>query len=222
MIIAIDGKAGTGKSTVAKMLAKKLNYTYIDTGAMYRAIAYFCYINNLEITKGNLDKEIDNIDIKVKYVDGEQKVFLNNKNITEFLRIKEVNDRASEVATINSVREKLVALQRKMAKEGNVIMDGRDIGTVVFPNAEVKIFTETNIDVRVERRMKEYLEKGIQMDPEDLRENMLKRDRIDSQREISPLKKAEDAIEIDTSNLSKEEVVEIIAKIVKEKEEEKC
>lgn len=219
MIIVIDGKAGTGKSTVAKKLAKKLNYTYIDTGAMYRAVAYYCYINNIEITDENLRKEIDNIDITITYVNSEQRLFLNGEDITDYLRIKEVNDRASEVATINCVREKLVKIQRNMAKSKNVIMDGRDIGTVVFPNAEVKIFTETDIDVRVERRMKEYLEKGVKMDPEDLRENMLKRDRIDSQREISPLKKADDAIVIDTTNLSKEEVVDIIAKIAIEKED---
>lgn len=218
MIIAIDGKAGTGKSTVARKLAKKLNYTYIDTGAMYRAVAYYCFKNNVEITEENLNKEIENIDIILKYVDGEQRLFLNDEDITKYLRIKEVNDRASEVAVINKVREKLVKLQRKMAENGNVVMDGRDIGTVVFPNAEVKIFTETDIEERVRRRIKEYADKGVVMTAKELRENMLKRDKIDSERKISPLKKAEDAVVIDTTNLSKEEVVEKIIEIIKEKE----
>lgn len=219
MIIAIDGKAGTGKSTTAKALAKKLNYTYIDTGAMYRAVAYFCFKNEVVITEENLNKYIDDIDIKIKYVDGEQKVFLNNEDITKYLRIKEVNDRASEVAVIPAVREKLVSLQRKMGETGNVVMDGRDIGTVVFPNAEVKIFTETDIEERVRRRIKEYADKGVTMTAEDLRENMLKRDKIDSERAHSPLKKAEDAILLDTTNLTIDEVVNEIIKIVKEKEE---
>ena len=219
MIIAIDGKAGTGKSTTAKSLAKKLNYTYIDTGAMYRAVAYFCFKNNVVITEENLDKYINDIDIQIKYIDGEQKLFLNGEDITKYLRIKEVNDRASEVAVIGSVRDKLVSLQRKMGETGNVVMDGRDIGTVVFPNAEVKIFTETDIEERVKRRIKEYAEKGVVMTAEDLRANMLKRDKIDSERAHSPLKKADDAILLDTTNLTLEEVVEKIVEIVKEKEE---
>ena len=218
MIIAIDGKAGTGKSTTAKCLAEKLNYTYIDTGAMYRSIAYYCFINDIVITEENLNNCIDSIDVEIKYVDGEQRLFLNKEDITKYLRIKEVNDRASEVAVIPSVRKKLVSLQRKMAETGNVVMDGRDIGTVVFPNAEVKIFTETDIEERVKRRIKEYAEKGVEMSAEDLRENMLKRDKIDSERAHSPLKKAEDAILLDTTNLTIDEVVNRIIEIVKEKE----
>lgn len=214
MIIAIDGKAGTGKSTVAKILAKELNYIYIDTGSMYRACAYYCVKKGININEENLQKEIDNINIEIKYVDGTQRLILNNEDVTDYLRIKEVNDTTSEVAVIGCVREKMVYIQRKLASTENIIMDGRDIGTVVFPNAEVKFFLETEIEERVKRRMLEYKEKGMQMLEEDLRANMIKRDHIDSTRKISPLKKAKDAIEIDTTNYTIEEVVNIMKEII--------
>ncbi|MEG0073202.1 MAG: (d)CMP kinase [Clostridia bacterium] len=217
MIIAIDGPAGTGKSTVAKILAKDLGYIYVDTGSMYRACAYYCVSKGIEINEENLKAEIDNIDIEIKYVDGNQRIILNNEDVTDYLRIKSVNDTTSEVATIGIVREKLVDMQREMSKSLNVIMDGRDIGTVVFPNAEVKLFLVTDIDERVKRRMLEYAEKNMKMSEEDLRSNMVKRDNIDSSRLISPLKKAEDAIEIDTTKYSAYEVVQIAKDIIKEK-----
>lgn len=185
---------------------------------MYRACAYYCVKNNIEITEENLKREIDNINMEIRYVNGSQVIILNGEDVTKFLRTKEVNDTVSEVSVIGIVREKMVEIQRKLSEKENVIMDGRDIGTVVFPNAEIKLFLETDIEERVRRRMLEYKEKGVEMSEQDIRENMLKRDHIDSTREIAPLKKAEDAIEIDTTKFTIDEVANKILELVKDRE----
>jgi cytidylate kinase len=205
--IAIDGYAGCGKSTLAKALAKALDYTFIDSGAMYRAVAYFCLQNHL-ITEDNvvnieqLENHLDKIHIEIK---ASQLIFLNGQNITDAIRTPRVANIVSQVATIKSVRNKLVALQQAMGKSGGIVMDGRDIGTVVFPNAELKIFVTASTEVRTARRLAELQAKGEQIAQDDVKKNLLQRDQLDSTRAESPLKQASDAIVLDTTELSREE-----------------
>ena len=205
--IAIDGHAACGKSTLAKALASALNYTFIDSGAMYRAVAYFCLENHL-ITEGNmvnieqLENHLEKIHIEIK---ASQLIFLNGQNITDAIRTPRVANIVSQVATIKSVRNKLVALQQAMGKSGGIVMDGRDIGTVVFPNAELKIFVTASTEVRTARRLAELQAKGEQIAQEDVKKNLLQRDQLDSTRAESPLKQASDAIVLDTTELSREE-----------------
>lgn len=210
-IIAIDGPAGSGKSTIAKIIAKKENLTYLDTGAMYRMVALYFFENNVDFdndfeVKLNLDKI--KIDIQ------KDRFILNGKDVTEEIRTPRVNGLVSLVAKIKRVREKLVELQRTISRGKNVILDGRDIGTVVFPNAGLKIFLVASAEERAKRRLNEYKEKGIEEDYEAVLANIKERDRIDSTREESPLKKAEDAIEIDTSFMTIDEVVNKIMEII--------
>jgi cytidylate kinase len=205
--IAIDGHAACGKSTLAKALASALNYTFIDSGAMYRAVAYFCLQNHL-ITEDNvvnieqLENHLDKIHIEIK---ASQLIFLNGQNITDAIRTPRVANIVSQVATIKSVRNKLVALQQAMGKSGGIVMDGRDIGTVVFPNAELKIFVTASTEVRTARRLAELQAKGEQIAQDDVKKNLLQRDQLDSTRAESPLKQASDAIVLDTTELSREE-----------------
>ena len=205
--IAIDGHAACGKSTLAKALASVLNYTFIDSGAMYRAVAYFCLQNHL-ITEDNvvnieqLENHLDKIHIEIK---ASQLIFLNGQNITDAIRTPRVANIVSQVATIKSVRNKLVALQQAMGKSGGIVMDGRDIGTVVFPNAELKIFVTASTEVRTARRLAELQAKGEQIAQDDVKKNLLQRDQLDSTRAESPLKQASDAIVLDTTELSREE-----------------
>jgi cytidylate kinase len=205
--IAIDGYAACGKSTLAKALASVLNYTFIDSGAMYRAVAYFCLQNHL-ITEDNvvnieqLENHLDKIHIEIK---ASQLIFLNGQNITDAIRTPRVANIVSQVATIKSVRNKLVALQQAMGKSGGIVMDGRDIGTVVFPNAELKIFVTASTEVRTARRLAELQAKGEQIAQDDVKKNLLQRDQLDSTRAESPLKQASDAIVLDTTELSREE-----------------
>ena len=212
--IAIDGPAGAGKSTIAKELTKKLGYIYIDTGAMYRTVGYYCLNNNINI---DVEKEVndclDLIDIQIKFIDGLQRIFLNDSDITDFIRTQEIGDAASKVSVYKNVRERLVSIQQNIAKENNVVMDGRDIGTVVLPNAEVKIFLTASVEERAKRRYKELIEKGVDANLENIQKEIEERDYRDSHREISPLKQAEDAILVDTSNMNIEEVVKTILKI---------
>ena len=212
--IAIDGPAGAGKSTIAKEITKKMGYIYIDTGAMYRTVGYYCLNNNINI---DLESEVNNclnlIDIKIKFVDGLQRIFLNDTDITDLIRTQEVSDAASKVSVYKNVRERLVAMQQDIAKENSVVMDGRDIGTVVLPNAEVKIFLTASVDERAKRRHKELVEKGIATNLDDIKKEIEERDYRDSHREISPLKQADDAILVDTSNMSINEVVNTILEI---------
>ena len=216
--IAIDGPAGAGKSSIAKALSKKLGYIYIDTGAMYRAVALFFVDNNInDGTDSRLESLLEKLDISIKYEDGAQKVFLNGEDVTGKLRLEEIGKLASKFSAIGSVREKLVALQRKLAQKENVVMDGRDIGTVVLPDANLKIYLSASSKVRAKRRYLELLEKGnTDVDINVIEDEIIKRDEADMNREISPLKQAKDAYYLDSSDMSIDEVVSKILSMVKE------
>lgn len=209
LIVAIDGPAGSGKSTIAKLIAKKYNFTYIDTGAMYRMITLYLLeekidFENLKEIEDVLNNHI-NLDMK------ENKFFLNNKDVSQEIREPIISENVSKVASIKIVRDNLVSLQRKIASNKNVILDGRDIGTVVFPNAQVKIFLIASVEERANRRYKEFLEKNISISYEEVLKSLKERDFIDSTRKESPLVKAKDAIELDTTNLNLQEVVDFIS-----------
>lgn len=216
--IAIDGPAGAGKSSIAKALSKRLGYIYIDTGAMYRAVALFFLENNVaDGTDSRIESLLDKLEISIKYEDGAQKVILNGEDVTGKLRLEEIGKLASKFSAIGSVREKLVALQRKLAQKENVVMDGRDIGTVVLPNADLKIYLSASSKVRAKRRYLELLEKGqTDLDINDIEDEIVKRDEADMNREISPLKQADDAYYLDSSDMTLEEVVSKILSMVKE------
>ena len=221
--IAIDGFSSTGKSTIAKQLAKKLGYIYVDTGAMYRTVALFAMQNNLIgldfINQDELIKQL--INIKISFVFnadlGFAEVYLNDANVERKIRSLEVSNFVSKVATISKVREKLVSEQQEMGLNKGIVMDGRDIGTVVFPKAELKIFMTASADTRAKRRSDELIAKGDNVSYDEIYNNVVDRDQMDTTRKDSPLVKAEDAIEIDNSNLSREEQFELILKLVKEK-----
>ncbi|MGG3574961.1 (d)CMP kinase [Bacillus gobiensis] len=216
--IAIDGPAAAGKSTVAKIVAMKKSFIYIDTGAMYRAVTYAAIKNQIDLADENQLAELlkrTTIDLVVE--SGKQKVFVNNDEVTDEIRTDEVSNQVSLVAKHGQVRESLVARQRKMAEQGGVVMDGRDIGTHVLPDAEVKIFLLASVQERAKRRFEENKKKGYDVNYDILVEEIAKRDKLDSEREISPLRKAEDAIEIDTTSLSIQEVAEKILQIVDHK-----
>lgn len=216
--IAIDGPAGAGKSSIAKALSKRLGYIYIDTGAMYRAVALFFLENNVaDGTDSRIESLLDKLEISIKYEDGAQKVILNGEDVTGRLRLEEIGKLASKFSAIGSVREKLVALQRKLAQKENVVMDGRDIGTVVLPNADLKIYLSASSKVRAKRRYLELLEKGhTDLDINEIEDEIIKRDEADMNREISPLKQADDAYYLDSSDMTLEEVVSKILSMVKE------
>ena len=216
--IAIDGPAGAGKSSIAKALSKRLGYIYIDTGAMYRAVALFFLENNVaDGTDSRIESLLDKLEISIKYEDGAQKVILNGEDVTGKLRLEEIGKLASKFSAIGSVREKLVALQRELAQKENVVMDGRDIGTVVLPNADLKIYLSASPKVRAKRRYLELLEKGhTDLDINDIEDEIIKRDEADMNREISPLKQADDAYYLDSSDMTLEEVVSKILSMVKE------
>ncbi|MCX7879548.1 MAG: (d)CMP kinase [Ignavibacteria bacterium] len=210
IVIAIDGPAGSGKSTTAKLLAQRLNYTYIDTGAMYRAITLYWLRKGLPLSEELIEQMLQEIKIDlIQTTDGLQ-ILLNDENVTEEIRKRKVSDWVSPISAIPSVREFLVAQQRKMGVNGGIVMDGRDIGTVVFPHAELKIFLNASVNERTNRRFKEYLSKGMDITKEEVKNQILERDRIDSSRSHSPLRKAEDAIEIDTTNLTIAQQVELV------------
>ncbi|MDO4282821.1 MAG: (d)CMP kinase [Clostridia bacterium] len=218
-IIAIDGCAATGKSVLAKGIAQKLNILYIDTGAMYRAAGVYFLEKGLELTEENIKRNIDSIDIRLAYEDNMTKVFLNNKDVTDKIRTSKASMAASDVSKFLPVREKLVELQRKMAENSNVVLEGRDIGTVVFPNATLKIFLSATADIRAIRRQRDLAKKGEIKDIDIIREELLKRDLQDSTRKESPLRKAEDAIEIDTTSLTNDETVDMVIELLKERVE---
>ena len=213
MIIAIDGPAGSGKSTIAKLIAEDLGLVYLDTGAMYRLITLKALNDGI---LGNLDKIIkmlDNLNIDIK----ENGFYLDDIDVSEEIRKPVVSENVSDIAVIREVREKMVDLQRKFSESKNVILDGRDIGTVVFPNADVKIFLVADAKERANRRYKELVAKGENVRIEEIYENILKRDEIDSTRKESPLKKADNAIEVDTTSKNIEEVKNEILNIVRKK-----
>ena len=218
LIIAIDGPAGSGKSTTAKLVAQKLNYLYIDTGAMYRAVTLFALRNGLMGKNDVIIELAKQLEIVLNFIDGQTKITVNGEDVSEEIRTFEVNSNVSEISTIEGVRKILVEKQQKMGKDGGVVMEGRDISTVVFPNADVKIFLTAGIDERAIRRAKEFSEKGTDVPLEKVKENLKTRDYIDSNREASPLTKTPDSLEVDTSNITIKQQVQIILDYVKEKE----
>lgn len=214
--VAIDGPAGAGKSTIAKAVAKKLNLIYVDTGAMYRAMALYMLRHGVNLQ--DTEKIIENCketDITIRYEDGVQVVLLNGENVNAFLRTEEVGKAASAVSAIPQVRKKLVELQHKLAAESDCIMDGRDIGTCVLPNAQTKIYLTASSEVRAKRRYDELAAKGEECDLEQIRADIEERDYRDMHREVSPLKQAEDAILVDTSEMTVDEVIEKIISLCK-------
>lgn len=213
IIIAIDGPAGSGKSTTAKKLSEKLNYLYIDTGAMYRAVTIAWLDAGVEMTQEALSILMPKVNIELKSSANGQRTFLNGEDVSEKIRTSEVTKYSSPLSAVPIVRELLVDMQRDMGKKGAVILDGRDIGTVVFPQAELKIFLVASIEARASRRAKEMQEKGMEVSIEEIAKQIEIRDHNDSTRSHSPLKKAEDAIEIDTSNISIDEQVDMILKL---------
>ncbi len=214
IIIAIDGPAASGKSTIAKYLARKLNYTYIDTGAMYRAITYTVLQENIADDTQKIIDLVKTLDIKLQFKNNVTHVFVNNKEVTDKIRTPEVNSKVSEISKIPEVRRELVKIQRKMGESGNLVAEGRDTTTVVFPNADIKIFLTATVEERTKRRFNEYLDEGKEVSLEDVKINIVMRDRIDSNRKISPLTKADESVEIDTTNLSVKEELDIIIKKV--------
>ncbi|WP_420316059.1 (d)CMP kinase [Ekhidna sp.] len=210
IVIAIDGYSGTGKSSTAKQVASRLGYTYIDSGAMYRAITYFFLKNDIDFQ--NQSVMIKSLpDCTITFDNGS--IFLNGQNVDHEIRTMEVNQSVSQVSALSEVRTKLVEQQRKMGEQKGVVMDGRDIGTVVFPKAELKVFMTANMDIRAERRRKELDKKGIDEPLHVIKENLIERDRIDSSRKDSPLKMADDAKEIDTSHLTLNQQIDKIVEM---------
>lgn len=215
--IAIDGPAGAGKSTIAKRLAKELGYVYVDTGAMYRAMAYYFLKNQVDTNDEEaIAKACPNVNVTIAYKEGEQQVLLNGENVNGVIRKEEVGKTASTTSVYPVVRAKLMDLQRELATKENVIMDGRDIGTVVLPNADVKIFLTASSKVRAKRRYDELTEKGVECDFDEIEKDIIDRDYRDMHRETAPLKQAEDAILLDSSELDIDGVVNRMKEIIKE------
>ena len=216
--IAIDGPAGAGKSTIAKMIAARKNYIYVDTGAMYRAMALYLYRNGIDADdSAAISQKCGEPDITIEYRDGEQVVLLNGENVNRYLRTPQVSDMASRSSVNPDVRERLMELQQELARKENVVMDGRDIGTVVLPDPQVKIFLTASVEVRARRRYLEDIGKGMQADLGEIAAQIKERDERDMTRPVAPLKQADDAVLVDTSDLTIEEVVEKILAIIDEK-----
>ncbi|MGM0212584.1 (d)CMP kinase [Enterococcus sp. AZ109] len=216
--IAIDGPASSGKSTVAKLLAKDFQFIYVDTGAMYRAVTYLAIQHQVAFDQEEeLVELIKNYPISFKQTVDGQLVFVNDQNVTEEIRQTDVTAAVSEVSAHREVREQLVRIQQELAKQGGIVMDGRDIGTTVLPDAEVKIFLVASVDERAQRRYKENLEKGRESDLETIKEAIAQRDYLDSHREVSPLVQAIDAVKIDTTGMTIKQVVAKIQQVIQEK-----
>lgn len=217
-VIAIDGEAGTGKSTLAKSIAKKYNIVYMDTGAMYRCVTLNMINENISLDQiDKISTLLDNIKIDMKSENGEDKFFLNGEDVSKKIREKQVNDLVSQVSHIPIVRERMVELQRKLSKGKKIVMEGRDIGTNVFPNAEVKIYLTASAEEQARRRYEQNKEKGIDISYEEILENVIFRNNNDKSSSVAPLKKAEDAFELDTTNYSLEEVENIVVAKIKER-----
>ncbi|MBR3040898.1 MAG: (d)CMP kinase [Lachnospiraceae bacterium] len=213
--VAIDGPAGAGKSTIAKLVAKEMNFIYVDTGAMYRAIALHLLRKGVQIT--DTDRfaiDCQDADVTIRYEDGVQQVLLNDENVSGMIRTEEVGNMASASSVDGTVRAKLLDLQRNLAKEKDVVMDGRDIGTNILPNADVKVYLTATVEERANRRFKELSEKGVACDLEKIKADIKERDERDMNREIAPLKQAEDAVYIDSSDMSIEEVKNAICALI--------
>ena len=212
--IAIDGPAGAGKSTIAKLVAKRLGFIYVDTGAMYRAMALYMIKNGISAEESEkISSTCKSADITIKHENGEQVVYLNGENVNGLIRTEEVGNMASASSVNKDVREKLVELQQKLAATTDVVMDGRDIGTVVLPDARLKIYLTASSEVRAKRRFKELTEKGIECDIKVIEQDIIDRDYRDMHREISPLKQADDAVYLDSSDMTIEEVAEKIMEL---------
>ena len=216
--IAIDGPSGAGKSTIAKQVAAKKGYIYVDTGAMYRAMALYLYRNGIDADdSAAISSRCNEPDITIEYRDGVQVVLLDGENVNSLLRTPQVSDMASRSSVNPDVRAKLLSLQQELARKENVVMDGRDIGTVVLPNAQVKIFLTASVAVRAKRRYLELLEKGEKAELSEITAQIIERDERDMNRPVAPLKQAEDAVLVDTSDLTIDEVVAKILSIIEEK-----
>lgn len=216
--IAIDGPAGAGKSTIAKAAAKALGFIYVDTGALYRAVAYFMLSHRIDVNKEDkVASYLCDVVPELKYIDGVQHVFLNGEDVSDKIRTPEVSMGASAVSAIPRVRDFLFDLQKKIAAENNVVMDGRDIGTVVLPNADVKIYLTASAEERARRRHKELTEKGENVSFEEVLADVNKRDYNDTHREVAPLKQAEDAILCDTTNVDLQGAIDMLINIINEK-----
>lgn len=213
--IAIDGPAGAGKSSISKAVAKKLGIIYVDTGAMYRACALYAIRNGISINEESLSGRLDDIKIELKYTEEGQRIFLGGEDVSEEIRKPEVSIGASDIAVIPIVRLKLVQMQREIASKNSVIMDGRDIGTYVLPDADVKIYLTASVEERARRRVLEMKEKGMEADFEEVKRDIAYRDKNDSEREFAPLRQAEDAVLIDSTELSFEEVIDKVLGLVK-------
>lgn len=217
MNVAIDGPAGAGKSTIAKRLAAKLGYIYVDTGAMYRGMALYILQKGIDSAdEATIAKICDDIRVEIVYKDREQQILLNGENVTGLIRSEEVGNMASSVSVYGCVRSKLVALQKELAAKADVIMDGRDIGTCVLPEAQVKVYLTASVDTRAMRRFRELQEKQIACDLEEIKKDIADRDDRDMHRKISPLKQASDAHLIDSSDLSIDEVVDKIMELCRQ------
>lgn len=216
--IAIDGPAGAGKSTVAKKISKEMNFIYVDTGAMFRAIGVY-FIRNKVLPEDDAEVQAacENIQVDIRYEDGQQQVLLNGENVTPILRTQEVGDMASRASVNPAVRNKLTELQRKLAAENDVVMDGRDIGTVILPNADLKIYLTADAHIRAIRRVGELKEKGIEADLETTEKEIIERDNRDMNRPVAPLKKADDGIEVNTDKMDADEVAQTIIDLAKER-----
>jgi len=218
-IVAIDGPAGSGKGTVTKLVAERKNLVSIDTGAMYRCVALDCINNNIDFTNiEGIEKILNKIDIRLEKENGIQKVYLNGKDVSQQIRETKVDDVVAKFAAIKQVRDKVTPIQRKMGETKNIIMEGRDIGTVVFPNADVKIYLECSLEERAKRRYLQDQEKGINTTYEEVLKSITQRHELETKRDIAPLIKADDAILIDSTNLSIEEVVNKIIEIIDSKQ----
>ena len=217
MNIAIDGPAGAGKSTIAKRLAKKLGFIYVDTGAMYRAMAYYFLQHNIDAKDENaIAAACPDVDVTITYENGEQQVLFNGENVHGVIRNEEVGNMASSTSVYPVVRKKLVELQRQLAKSADVIMDGRDIGTCVLPDAQVKIYLTASSATRAKRRYDELTEKGVSCDLAEIEKDIIDRDYRDMHRETSPLRQAEDAVLVDSSEMNIDEVVDAIYQVYSE------